>query len=75
MLRFQANVLLIDGAALLFDGAALLFDVLFNTVEELLFLYRSTVLLATAFFTLVLCAVGLEILFFLCFELSVPSSC
>ena len=37
MLRFQANVLLIDGAALLFDGAALLFDVLFDTVELLLF--------------------------------------
>jgi len=36
MLRFWANVLLIDGAALLFDGAALLFDVLFDTVEELL---------------------------------------
>jgi len=36
VLRFRANVLLIDGAALLFDGAALLFDVLFDAAEALL---------------------------------------
>jgi len=65
MLRFRANVLLFDTGFLSFGEGVLLattffFRVLFDTVEELLLLYRSTVLLATAFF-IVLRAIGLEI--------------
>jgi len=37
MLRYWANVLLVDGAALLFDGAALLFD----TAEALLVPWKN----------------------------------
>jgi len=37
MLRYWANVLLINGAALLFDGATLLFD----TVEALLIPWKN----------------------------------